>query len=144
MIIMSELFVANLLIGFLVSFFAGLLVERYLHNRKKRIVDKINDVDREREYLEKLGKGYQELLRSSFHVLFTLLAIVLGSAAISRYLSKSPTELVRLIGEALFIGGVAIACVFSGGQAVKISRILNFDKTVEKLEKKKTKLKDKL
>lgn len=143
---MNDISISSILISVASSIVAGLLLTKYLKFRERQIRAKIEEINTHEEYLEKLSKGNTKLLRSSFTLLFVMLAglcVAFSSALIALYLSDDSALYPYLIGFSiwLLLTGASL-CVFQVRAILHSADLKSARKTLNekrvKLEKKIT------
>lgn len=142
---MENQLLIGLVIGVIGSYVATILYNKNSLRKKKRIEQKISELDYRESFLEKISKGNVELLRSCFIALFASLVITFFSIAI--IILTIAMQLPHVIQyNAMMIGSSAmmVAGAVAFSQARSLIKIKDLKKAKEKIEEKRNKLKGKL
>ena len=103
--------VINIAISLSATLVGAFLISKYSTFKKKRIKSKIEELDLEERYLEKISKGNTHLLRSSFRILFMYLSLFgVSTGVILACIALKPSDF--FIYCALMFGS---ASIFAGG-----------------------------
>jgi outer membrane murein-binding lipoprotein Lpp len=143
---MDQLFsVTQLAISIVTSFIAGILVVWYLKFRKKQINARIDELESDKEQLERIGKGSIELIRYGFRVLsFTvgLTSLCLSVLIFAYFLSDD--NFIK----AIVIWFAGVACAVAGFISMmffnQLISLKDIKSAKEKLSTKQEKLREKL
>lgn len=135
----------NIIVGITTSVIASVLILYYLHFRENQIRKKIEDIESEESFLEKINKGNVKLLRSTFVVI--LFAMSLGFISISIVMVSNAfgfeTHLEKY-SYALSAWLLLIAAAICFLQFRSIIRLKDLSKTKKLFQDKKEKLERKL
>lgn len=88
----------GLILGVAGSLIATAICAKYLKKRQQSIRRKIEELDYEEKFIERISKGNVELIRSGFRVFSLCLSIVIfsGAAVLVTHLSRFQNLLKRL------------------------------------------------
>ena len=135
------------IVGFIASVAAAIFIKQFLKLRTIRINRKIEDLEKEEQYIGALAKGNVKLIRSSFFILFTILALVcFGVVVLMLCFAIFQTNLnifVRcgfLISAYFFI----LAAIFCLMHATTIAKLSNISKSKSEITNAKSALEEKL
>ncbi|WGK62274.1 hypothetical protein QAO71_03290 [Halopseudomonas sp. SMJS2] len=134
-----------LVISVFTSFLGSLVFAWYLRGREKRIKSAIAELEFEEKFIDKIGKGNIELIRSGFRVFSLSLFIVLlsGSLVLATNLIPFPAPLEKFVYMfAVGAWGAASAGCFSYFKS--LSRLKNVKTAKEELAGKRQKLEARL
>lgn len=109
---MSEV-LFGVVVGVIGSLIATAIVAAYLKGKHKSIRRKIEELDYEERFIEKISKGNVELIRSGFRVFSITLFLVFGSGAM--VLSTNLFPFPRLIENVIYMFAVAAWGVAAAG-----------------------------
>lgn len=141
----QEYTIQALLFGTFGSFIAGICLALLAKARTGSIKSKINEIDNELNYLDRISKGNVQLLRSAFSVFsyglflaFTALAIISAFQALD--LPPKVKDAATILGGLMLLGSGMFFLMFGNS----MQRLKDLNSTKEKLTEKKKKLQDKL
>ncbi|MGL5395907.1 MAG: hypothetical protein ACRDBQ_11640 [Shewanella sp.] len=135
----------GVVIGVIGSYIATILYNKNSERKKKKIEQKIAELDFEESFLEKISKGNIELIRSCFRTLFISIGITCFSVGI--ILVSIAVKLPQIIQyNAMIIGSAAImaAGAIAFSQAKSLIKLKDLKKAKEQIEERRNKLKNKL
>jgi len=137
--------IAQLTFSIVTSFIAGVLVLWYVKIRRKQITAKIDEIEWDKEHLEKISKGNIELIRFGFRVLsfgFGLIAFSISALIFTSLLGNDSFIKQYII---IFAG---IFCATAGFISImffnQLLSIKDMKTAKERLSKKQEKLREKL
>ena len=141
----EQVSILTILVAIATSVIGSVIVFYYLRFRNNQIRKKIEDIESEESFLEKLSKGNIKLLRSTFVVI--LLAMFLGFTAASIVLASNAFGFEGNIekysyGLSAWLLFLAAGLCFQ--QFRSIVRLADLNKTKQKFKEKKEHLKSKL
>lgn len=137
--------IINVAISLSATLVGAALIAKYSVFNKKRIKNKIEELDLEEKYLEKISKGNIHLLRSSFRILFMYLGLFgVSIGVILACIALKPSEF--FVYCALMFGS---ASIFAGGlvafyHAKTLKQINNLPQALEKIKTQREQLASKL
>jgi len=142
---MDEINTYTIIVSVASSIAAAGIISAYLKIRAKHIRSKIEEINTHEEYLEKLAKGNIKLLRTSFTLLFIILAgfcVAFSTAVLAFLLGSGFMFYKHLLGFSswLFVTG-AFLCVF---QVRAIIHSADLKSAKVKLNEKRLKLESKI
>ena len=135
----------TILVGIISSVLGAIVYKKLSERNKKNILKKIEQIDSEEQFLDKISKGNIQLLRANFRVLF--LIIGLCSVSTGAILITTALELHQFIKyNALMVGsGIFIAAGIAAiMHANSLTKLNNMGKAKQDFEKKREKLRSKL
>lgn len=136
---------SGLIIGIIGSYIATILYNKNSERKRKKIEQKITELDYEEMFLEKISKGNTELIRSSFKVLHIVTSIAFMSIGlIILSIAMKPPQIIQY--NIMMIGSAAIAAAgfIALSHAKSLMKIADLKKAKEEIEQKRQKLKSKL
>ncbi|UCJ18911.1 hypothetical protein K5Q02_11340 [Pseudomonas sp. MM211] len=135
----------GVVIGVVGSLIATAIIAAYLKGKQKNIRRKIEELDYEEKFIEKISKGNVELIRSGFRVFSLCLFMVFmsGAVVLATNLFPFPQPLKTLIYMfAIGAWGASAACCFSYFQSLR--SLSDLKKTKENISTKRLKLSSRL
>lgn len=141
----EQISLATIIIALATSVIGSIIVFYYLRFRDNQIRNKIEEIESEESYLEKLSRGNIKLLRSSFTVI--LLAMSVGFISIAIVLAVNAYGLegrMKNYSYGLSAWLMFLAAGFCFLQMRAIIRLTDLHKTKQLFQNKKEKLKNKL
>ncbi|MBM7124154.1 hypothetical protein ACFFJT_06800 [Dyella flava] len=136
------------MLGFIGGCAFSLLLYILQNNRKKRIKEKIDELDLHMRYIQKIRKSSVELNRKAFMWMFTVLFCISGSLLLSLFAKmwspKFSSGLVETIFSPFSLVLLMGAVIFSASEVIVYHDVSNFSRALERIENKKKKLADKL
>jgi ABC-type Co2+ transport system permease subunit len=132
----------------LIYFFAGLLVAYFFYrlqrDRKKKLREKIEALEAHMEYVSKVRESSEELYRKALMWLFAVLFFVSCGLFIPQFFGHL-SALTGFSGLSLISRPIATlsfmaAAIVSASEYRVYSDVLNFEKAVERIQKKKSEL----
>ncbi len=141
----EQVSILTILVAIATSVIGSIIVFYYLRFRNNQIRKKIEYIESEESFLEKLSKGNIKLLRSTFEVI--LLAMLLWFIAASIVLATNAFGFEGVIEKYLY--GLSAWLLFLAAglcfqQFRSIVRLADLNKTKQKFKEKKEQLKSKL
>lgn len=142
---MGNITIETIILPVIISIAGSLIVFYYLGYRARKIRLKIEDLESEEEYLEKLSKGNIKLLRSTFLVLlaalsFFFLALVVVFAGLALEVTGSLKNYTYWTAAWL----IFISAGICFQQARSIAQLKDLNKSKQALQQKREKLEAKL
>jgi len=135
----------NILVGIVSSVIGAVIYAIVTDYRQKKIKQKIEELDYEEKFLERISKGNVELLRSSFSLLFFCLGIfgVTGGVILFSITFNFP-DIIKY--NALVLGSVTIFAsgVIAFSHFLSLIKLKNLPKAKQVIAKKRDKLLNKL
>ena len=126
----------------------SLLLYFLQNNRKKRIRQRLDELDVHMKYVQKIRKSSVELNRKAFMWLFTVLFCISGSLLISLFAKMWSPKLSADLVETFFSPFALVllmgAVIFSASEVIVYHDVSNFSRAMERIESKKKKLAEKL
>lgn len=137
--------IGQFVISIIASFIAGVLVLWYVKYRRKKIGAKIDDLEWDKEHLERISKGNIELIRYGFRVLsfgFGLVALSLSALIFASLLEGGSFIRLNIFAfSGVFCAAAGIISIMFFNQLISLNDIKS---AKERLSKKQEKLKEKL
>lgn len=138
-------FADGILIGVISTLIGAAIIAGTKKIRHKRIRGKIEDLELEEDFLQRVSKGNINLLRSSFKLIFLVMGVsffAIGLYFISHlpFLSKSASAILKTHGAALVIAMGVISILHS----LRLDKLGNLRESIKKITDKKEKLERKL
>lgn len=137
--------ISNVIIGIISSVLGAIAYAIITDHRQKKIKQKIEELDYEEKFLERISKGNIELLRSSFSLLFFCLGLfgVAGGIILISTAFKFP-EFIKY--NALVLGATSMfaAGLLSFSHYLSLIKLKNLPKAKSKIDQRRKKLSSKL
>ncbi|MEZ8057219.1 hypothetical protein [Vibrio splendidus] len=147
MAFLQQLFSSNTLVAVVTSLFASALFWKYLRSREKRIAAQIDGIEYQRELLDGISKGYQNLIRYAFRRFAIGLCVVCVAIGMLLIVHSLPFNLTPSFYKCIYaISGVSlIASAVTFYEVYKnILSLNNLDEVNDQLNDKKEKFKNKM
>lgn len=135
----------GLLIGIAGSLVAAVILKKYQEKRQQNIQRKIEELDYEEKFIEKISKGNIELIRSGFRVFSLCLFMIFssGAAVLVTNLFSFPEPLKMLI-YLLAVGAWAASAGGCLSYFHSLNSLTDVKAAKEKISNKRQKLSNKL
>jgi uncharacterized membrane protein YqjE len=142
--VMEGISTQTVLLSLISSFIAGLCLHKYFKYRENNIRKKIEDLNSQEAYLEKLAKGNIKLLRSSLFlvfIMFIVFSVSLSGVITAIYLGSESAIYSYLLGVSVWLLLTGAGLCFYQAKAIVQSADLKtakmgIQKQREKLENK--------
>lgn len=135
----------TIITGIISSILGALAYAKITNRQQKKLKQKIEELDYEEKFLEKISKGNIELLRSSFKVLFVTLGMTLVSAGfIMLSMGLNLPNFIQY--NILLIGSSAVAAAgfIAFAHAKNLIKLNDIQKSKKQIEEKRQKIREKL
>lgn len=142
---MEELSLTTIIVSIACSLLASWLFLKYQRFAEKRLKRQIADLDFEIEFLDRIDKGYKELIRVSIKILcFGLGLCLLGAIVLIATQLIRPLQQFQGFGLSVSLAFFFAAALMFFGHFRSLAQLRDIDAVQNKMRKKKEKLASKL
>lgn len=135
----------TIITGVISSVLGAIVYAKYSGRQQRKIQQKIEELDYEEKFLDKISKGNIELLRSSFKVLFIVLGLTFISISVILFsIAIKLPELIQYNLMMIGFGAIGASAILALRQAKSLMQLNDLPKAKKQIDAKRKKLKDKL